>query len=100
MDYIYFRFEGILVSHGDDDMEVKLDSLPQRGVSLGGEEGYERGWGHFMMTLSAQTFPSDTVTITYELRPIIICGDDDKGLIIPPYVLSSMLQKAQKPLFT
>ena len=32
MDYIYFRFESILVSHGDDDMEIKWDSRPERGV--------------------------------------------------------------------
>ena len=33
--------------------------------------------GTSMMTLSAQKFPSDTVTIPYELRPVIIFGDDD-----------------------
>ena len=48
MDYIYFRFEGILVSHGDDDMEVKLYSRPERGVLVGGEEGYDKGWGDFI----------------------------------------------------
>ena len=53
-----------------------------------------------MMTLSAQKFTSDTVTIPYELRHFIICRDDDKGLILPPYVLPSMIQKAYKPLFT
>ena len=37
------------------------------------------GVGTSMMTLSAYKFPSDTVTITYELRPVIICGDDDKN---------------------
>ena len=47
MDYIYFRFEYILVCHGDDDMEVKSDSCPERGVVVGGYEGYDRGWGHF-----------------------------------------------------
>ena len=59
-----------------------------------------KGGGTLLKTLSAQKFPSDTVTIPYEVRPVIICGDDNKGLILPPYVLSSMLQKAQKPLFT
>ena len=58
------------------------------------------GVGTSMMKLSAQKFSSDTATIPYELRPVIICGDDDKELIILPSVLSSMLQKAQKPLFT
>ena len=47
MDYKYFRFEYILVSNGDDDMEVKWDSRPDRGVVSGGEEGYDRRWGHF-----------------------------------------------------
>ena len=47
MDYIHFIFEDILVSHGDDDMEVKLDSRPERRVVVGGEEWYDRGWGHF-----------------------------------------------------
>ena len=47
MDYIYFRFEYILVSHDDDDMEVKWDIQTDRGVVVGGEEGYDRGWGHF-----------------------------------------------------
>ena len=47
MDYIHFRFEDILVSHGDDDMEVKLDSCPERGLLVVGEEGYDRGWRHF-----------------------------------------------------
>ena len=42
-----FRFEGILVSHGDDDMEVKQDSCPERGVLVIGEEGYDRGWKNF-----------------------------------------------------
>ena len=42
-----FRFEGILVSRGDDDMELKQDSCPDRGVLVVGEEGYDRGWGHF-----------------------------------------------------
>ena len=47
MDYIHFIFEDILVSHGDDDMEVKLDSRPERRVVVGGEVWYDRGWGHF-----------------------------------------------------
>ena len=46
------------------------------------------GGGTSMMTLSVNKFPSDTVTITYELRPGLLCGDDYKGLIIPPYVIS------------
>ena len=46
MDYIHFRFEYILFSHGDDDIGVKWDSLPERGLVVGGEEGYDRGWGH------------------------------------------------------
>ena len=43
MDYIHFLFEDILVSHGDYDMEVKLDSHPERRVVAGGEEWYGRG---------------------------------------------------------
>ena len=31
-----------------------------------------------MMTLSAYKIPSDKVAITYELRPGILCSDDDK----------------------
>ena len=47
MDYKHFRFEYILVSHGDYDMEVKWYICPERGVVLVGEEGYDRGWEHF-----------------------------------------------------
>ena len=47
MDYIYLRFEGILVSHGDGDMEVKWYSRPESGVVVGGVEGYYRRYGHF-----------------------------------------------------
>ena len=88
MDYINFRFEYILGSHGDDDMEVKWYSCPERGLVVDGEEGYDRGGGTSMMTLSAHKIPSHTVTIPYEWRPCLICGDDDKVLISPPYVLS------------
>ena len=41
-----------------------------------------------MMKSSAHKFPSYTVTINYKQRPGILCGYDDKGLILPPYVLS------------
>ena len=58
------------------------------------------GGGTSMMTLSDDKFPSYTVAIPSESRPGILCDDDDKGLIYPPYVLSLMLQKAYKPLFT
>ena len=47
MDLIHFSFEYILVSYDDDDTEVKLDRPPEKGVLLGGEEGYDRGWGNF-----------------------------------------------------
>ena len=47
MECIHFRFEYVLLSHGDDDMEVKRDRCPERGVLVGGEEGYDRGWGNF-----------------------------------------------------
>ena len=48
MDYINFSFEYILVSRDDDDdMEVKWDIRPERGVVVGGEEGYDRGCGNF-----------------------------------------------------
>ena len=43
------------------------------------------------MRLSYWKFPSDTVTITFESRHVIICGDDNKALILPPFVLPSML---------
>ena len=49
------------------------------------------GWDTSMMKISAYTIPSDTLAIAYECRLGIICSDDDKGLILPPYVLSSML---------
>ena len=47
MYYIHVSIEDILVSHVDDDMEVKLYSHPEKEVVVGGEEGYDRGWGHF-----------------------------------------------------
>ena len=34
--------------------------------------------GTSMMTLIAYKISSDTLAITYELRPGIICSDDDK----------------------
>ena len=43
MDYIHFRFEDILVYHGDNYVEVKLYSFPERGAVVGGGEGYDRG---------------------------------------------------------
>ena len=63
MDYIHFRSEDILVSHS----------------------------GTSMMTLSAKKISSDTVAITYEWSPGLLCGDDDKGIILAPYVLSLMI---------
>ena len=46
-DYIQFIFEDILVSYGDDEMELEGDSLLEREVLVGGEEGCDRRWGHF-----------------------------------------------------
>ena len=47
-----------------------------------------------MMKLVAYDIPSDTVKIPYEWTSGLICGDDDKLLIISPYVLPLMLKKA------
>ena len=39
MEYIDFRFECILVSHGDVAMEMKWESRTERGAVVGGGGG-------------------------------------------------------------
>ena len=44
-----------------------------------------------MMVLSADKCPPDTVKLLYEFWIGLICGGNDKVLIIPPNVLSTLL---------
>ena len=32
MDYLYYRIKNVFVAHGDEDMEVELESLRETGV--------------------------------------------------------------------
>ena len=52
------------------------------------------GGGTSMMILSDDKFPSDTIKWPYEFWIVLLHGGYDKGLIVIPCVISSLLKKA------